>query len=147
MPTATTPAMPLPAQLRAFFPALGAAFARATGSGAVVCPASRVVLLPDAPAPEADAGASARTPIAWRVRCVPALGEKQRARQQRAAQQDAAQQQQKPAEDQKDVFAPPYDSDLFVAELPEHTVLVRILQIRQRRSDGARAGSGDPVVS
>ena len=147
MPTATTPAMPLPAQLRAFFPALGAAFARATGSGAVVRPASRVVLLPDAPAPDAGAGASsARTPIAWRVRCVPALGEKQRARQQRAAEQGAAQ-QQKPAEEQKDVFAPPYDEDLFVAELPEHTVLVSILQIRQGWSDGARAGSGDPVVS
>lgn len=75
-------------------------------------------------APQDVAGPSKPSSIAWTIRCVPALLDKER---EKIAKKDSAKPQESNGAQQNsdDVFAPPYHPDLLVEELPEHTVLVR----------------------
>lgn len=67
------------------------------------------------------------TSIPWTIRCVPALLDKEKDKVAKKSNKsetsntvnNGSQQQNK-----DDVFSPPYQSDLLVEELPEHTVLL-----------------------
>jgi ATP adenylyltransferase len=79
-------------------------------------------------APQDVAGPSKPASIAWTVRCVPALLDKER---EKVAKKNNQQPDNKANEsnggkqqNSDDVFAPPYHPDLLVQELPEHTVLL-----------------------
>ncbi|PWN42537.1 hypothetical protein IE81DRAFT_323296 [Ceraceosorus guamensis] len=120
-----------PQALSSLFNSLNEAWIRATSSGSVVRPSSTLVLLPDGrPAPsEAGDGAGevGRLGVNWRVRCVPSLGEKARAKAQAQAQAQAQAEGASSVDSTtvgKDVFAPPYDANLFVWSDESHVVLL-----------------------
>ncbi|CEH15953.1 APA1_2 [Ceraceosorus bombacis] len=118
-----------PQALSSLFTSLNQAWIRATSSGTVVRPSSTLVLLPDgrrAPSEAGDgAGEVGKLGVNWRIRCVPSLGQKARAKAQAQAQAQAEGASSAASTTvESDVFAPPYDANLFVWSDESHVVLL-----------------------
>lgn len=106
--------------LSRLFPSLASTWQHALSSRTVITYASSLSLLPDT--------REDLTSIAWRIRCVPSLGDKAKAK---AASNDAAKDTSAKKE-AVDVFAPPYVADLLVQELGEFVVLLNKFAIVPR---------------